>query len=65
MKTQSVKQKRVSTVVQTALSGICLSLLAPAAYSGENFIEALTNGKASAYLRYRYEAVDQEGFAVG
>ena len=46
MKTQSIKVKRVSTVVQTALSGVCLSLLAPIAYSGESFIEAFTGGLA-------------------
>ena len=63
MSTQSVVQKRVSTLLQTTLSGVCLSLLAPAAYSGENFIEALTKGKPSLSLRYRYENVDQEGLA--
>ena len=63
MNTQRVKQKRLSTLTQAALSGIFLAGLAPTAYSGDNFMEALTGGKPSLNLRYRFESVDQEGFA--
>ena len=60
---QSAKQKPLSILTQAALTGICLTALAPSAYSGENFMEALTGGKPSLNLRYRFESVDQAGFA--
>lgn len=46
-----------------ALFGLCLVATAPAAHSGDSFMEALTGGKPSLSFRYRYEDVDQEGFA--
>lgn len=56
---QSVTQKRFAILSLAA----CLSLLAPAAYSGDDFAAALTGGKTSLSFRYRFESVDQEGFA--
>lgn len=47
----------------SALSGLCLAAITPTAHGGENFIEALTGGKPTLSLRYRFESVDQEGFA--
>lgn len=55
--------KRFSTLTQAALAGVCFAVVAPTAHSGENFLEALTTGKPSVHLRYRFEQVDQEGFA--
>jgi len=63
MSTRNVKPKHLSILAQAALSGACLAALAPAAYSGDNFMDALTGGKASLSFRYRYESVNQEGFA--
>lgn len=63
MSTHAVAPKPISMFAQSALSAVCLSLLAPAAYSEESFIDALTKGKPSLSLRYRYENVDQEGLA--
>ena len=63
MPTKTVIQNRQALLTQTALSGVCLALLAPVAHSGDNFMEALTGGKPSLQLRYRFEQVDQEGFA--
>jgi len=57
------KQKHLNILISTIFAGAGLSTFAPAAHSGENFMEALTGGKPSLSLRYRYEDVDQEGFA--
>ena len=55
--------QNLSNLTQLTLAGVCLALVTPAAYSGDNFMEALTGGKPSVYLRYRFEGVDQEGIA--
>ena len=44
------------------LAGVCLAAYASTARAADTLSEALTTGKASAQLRYRYEGVDQEGF---
>lgn len=61
MHTLVVTQTR-SGIIPLALAEVCLALFAPLAYGGDNFMEALTVGKPSLNLRYRYENVDQEGF---
>jgi len=53
------KQKHLNILISTIFAGAGLSTFAPAAHSGENFMEALTGGKPSLSLRYRYEDVDQ------
>lgn len=60
---RSLKPKRFSIFTQLALSSASWFAVMPAAYSSDSFIGALTSGKPSAYLRYRFESVDQEGFA--
>lgn len=62
MHTQAVIRNPLSRVIQITLTGMCLALPTTAVYGGENFMEALTGGKPSLYMRYRFEAVDQEGF---
>lgn len=60
------KQTAIKTrpkLTQIALAGVCFALVTPVAYGGDNFMEALTGGKPSLNFRYRYENVDQEGFA--
>lgn len=44
----------------TLIAG-CLAALAPAAQAAETLTEAVTGGKTSLQLRYRYEWVEQEG----
>lgn len=60
MHKQAVIQNRPKPT-QIALAGVCLALVTPVAYGGDNFMEALTGGKPSLNFRYRYENVDQEG----
>jgi hypothetical protein len=59
------KKKALSTLVpslvHSTLMGACLA--APAAQAADNPAGALTDGKVSLNLRYRYEWVEQEGFA--
>ena len=62
MHKQAVIQNRPK-LTQITLAGVCLALVTPVAYGGDNFMEALTGGKPSLNFRYRYENVDQEGFA--
>ena len=47
----------------SAIAAACLAAFAPAAQGADTLAEALTGGKVSLQLRYRYEAVDQEGIA--
>jgi len=63
MHKQSLIQNRLPLLTQAALIGVYLALFTPAVYSGDNFMQALTGGKPSLHLRYRFEGVDQEGFA--
>ncbi len=49
--------------VRSALACACLAALAAPASAADTLAEALTGGKVSVNLRYRYEAVDQEGVA--
>ena len=56
---QSVTQKCLALLSLAA----CLSLPATMAYSGDDFASAVTGGKTSLSSRYRFERVDQEGFA--
>ncbi len=44
------------------LAGICLTAYASTTHAADTLSEALTTGKASGQLRYRYEGVNQEGF---
>lgn len=49
--------------IRNALAVACLATLAVPASAAESLADALTGGKVSANLRYRYEWVDQEGVA--
>ena len=49
--------------VRSALMAACLAALAVPASAADSLADALTGGKVSANLRYRYEWVDQEGVA--
>ncbi|MBI5611959.1 MAG: alginate export family protein [Gammaproteobacteria bacterium] len=49
--------------VRGALTVACLAALAVPASAADSLADALTGGKVSANLRYRYEWVDQEGVA--
>lgn len=49
--------------VRSALAVACLTALAVPASAADSLADALTGGKVSASLRYRYEWVDQEGVA--
>jgi hypothetical protein len=51
------------TLMQTAFAGMYLALPTTAAQAGENLMEALTGGKPTVHLRYRYETVDQQNIA--
>lgn len=64
----SVKQKiesgsSIVSFARAVLAAACWWTLMPAASAAESFTEALIGGKVSANLRYRYEWVDQQGFA--
>lgn len=63
MNMQATTHHRFTMLAHAMLTGGCLALVAPVAYSGDNLMEALTGGKPSLNLRYRYENVDQEGFS--
>lgn len=61
-----MKIKPCNTSVSFAhstLLTVCLTALTPMAQAADSLSEALTTGKLSGQLRYRYEWVDQEGFA--
>ncbi|BBP06028.1 hypothetical protein TPL01_29680 [Sulfuriferula plumbiphila] len=57
------KKKVRHSLTYSACMGVCLVAFAPMAQSAETLVEALTGGKISGDLRYRYEWVDQEGIA--
>ena len=63
MHTQAVLHNRSLRLTQAAYAGMCFALLTSTAYGGDDFMAALTGGKPSLYMRYRFESVDQEGFA--
>ncbi len=46
------------------LIGLAALVLAPASFAGESLQDAITGGKISADVRYRFEHVDQDGFAA-
>lgn len=47
----------------STLVGLCLSLSIGAAAEGEDLESALTSGKSNIAIKYRFEHVDQDGFA--
>ncbi len=60
MMNHSYRQKgRTGSLLSLAVAGASIAL--PAAVSADTFRQAITEGKASADLRYRYEYVDQDG----
>ena len=52
---------RYQPFVRRALACACLAALVAPASAADTLVEALSGGKVSANLRYRYELVDQEG----
>jgi hypothetical protein len=54
---------RFSPLSGAALAAACLAAWAPDVPAAESLTEALTGGKISGQLRYRYERVDEQGFA--
>ena len=61
-----MKTKLCNTSVSftySTLLATCLTALVPMAHAADTLSEALTTGKLSGELRYRYEWVDQEGVA--
>lgn len=63
MQAVSLPQKNLNILIGSLLLGSGLAGFASVAHGGENFVEALTGGKPTLSLRYRFESVDQEGFA--
>jgi len=63
MKKKVKSNSRIRPFTRPMLAAACWSLLVPAAPAAESFAGAVTGGKVSLNLRYRYEWVDQQGFA--
>lgn len=63
MNQNAALHRRLPFLTHAALMGIFLAALAPTAQGAETLVEALTGGKVSGDLRYRYEWVKQEGLA--
>lgn len=55
--------RNIRPFARPILAAVCWSFFIPTAPAAESFAEAMTGGKASLNLRYRYEQVDQQGFA--
>lgn len=52
------------TLVAAALAAVAFApVTAPVAHAAEDLVGALTGGKPSLFMRYRFETVDQENFA--
>ena len=63
MKTKIILRNKISLSIYTVLAGGYLAALAVPVSAADSLAEALSNGKASGQLRYRYEWVDQESVA--
>lgn len=57
-----VRRAVTSSMTATALALACMAAV-PQTHAAGTLMDALTYGAVSAQLRYRYEQVDQEGFA--
>ena len=54
-----LKNRTLFQQMSLVITPLALLALAPEAYSADSFTEAITGGKVSANLQYRYENVDQ------
>ena len=55
-----LKNRTLLQQMSLVITPLALLALAPAAYSANSFTEAITGGKVSANLQYRYENVNQD-----